>query len=99
MKTTKGLTNGRVCWNDDNTINLSCSFLADRGLHAHTIAKATGLSVGQVYYRCKQLGIRLRDYRNGKGAAVYLIKNYSVKNLNTSGKYTIRKFAKRPPVK
>jgi hypothetical protein len=42
-------------------------YLAERGFHGHTIAKHTGLSVSQVYYGCKQLGIRLRDYRDGVG--------------------------------
>lgn len=49
-------------------------FLALRGLHAKAIATATGISVWQVYQMCRQMKIRLRDYRDGRGpvgAAVY----------------------------
>lgn len=43
----------------------SVGYLAERGFHGETIARATGLSKGQVYYRTGQLGIPLRSYRDG----------------------------------
>jgi len=55
----------KILWGMD--INRTCKYLADRGLHARTIAEVTGLTATQVYYRCQRLGIHLRDYRDGKG--------------------------------
>lgn len=43
--------------------------LAEKGFTAEFIAKQTGLTVSQVNYRAAQAGIRLRDYRQGKGEA------------------------------
>ena len=40
--------------------------LARYGLHAKTIARCTGLTTGQVYYRLHKIGEHLRTYRNGK---------------------------------
>jgi len=36
------------------------------GMHAKTIARVTGLSEGQVRYRLKEKGVRLREYRDGR---------------------------------
>ncbi len=95
-----GLTNGRVGWSDGDCANLSCSYLADRGFHARTIAQATGLSINQVHYRCRMLGIHLRDYRDGKGGiAGVCIKFYTVKTIKPAQKETLRANAARPKVK
>lgn len=93
-----GLTNGRVGWKDEDAVNLSCSYLADRGLHARTIGEITGLTKGQVYYRCKQLGISLRDYRNGLGAASVLVNTFTISNLTQTSRRELRLRAKRPEV-
>jgi hypothetical protein len=48
-------------------VQSSVIYLAERGFHARTIARRTGLSVNQIYNACRKLGIRLRDYRDGVG--------------------------------
>lgn len=93
-----GLTNGRVGWEDEDMANLSCSYLADRGLHAHAIGEITGLTANQVYYRCRQLGISLRDYRNGYGAAAVLVTNFTVKNITPSAARELTRNASRPDI-
>lgn len=42
--------------------------MARRGYHAKTIGKKVGFSPAMVYYHCKLHGVKLRDYRNGKGS-------------------------------
>ncbi len=71
----------KVDWDILN--NLSFSQLAENGLHADVIAKASGLTVGQVHYRCKQLGMKLRDYRDGKTpTAELIISRYTVESMS-----------------
>lgn len=41
-------------------------YLGKHGFHAQTIADICGCTVSQVYLACAKLGIRLRDYRDGK---------------------------------
>ena len=50
----------------------SVRYLADRGFHAETIARATGLTKSQVYYRTGQLNIQLRSYRDGSSSTAKL---------------------------
>lgn len=45
----------------------SVEFLAVRGLHAQVIADCCGLAKWEVYRACRQMKVRLRDYRDGKG--------------------------------
>lgn len=61
----------RIQWNDEE--NIVCFHLVNHGLHGDTIARATGLSRAQVYYRAKRLGSRLRDYRDGRGPVASVI--------------------------
>lgn len=73
--------NKRVDWNLPE--NLAAGMLSQYGLHAHAIAKATGLSVSRIYYRNKKTGIRIRDYRNGQGPiARVIIENYSIDRIS-----------------
>jgi hypothetical protein len=52
------------------------------GFHAKKIGKLTGLSIGQVYYRNRLHGIRIRDYRDGIGkAATRVIKKYTIRTV------------------
>jgi hypothetical protein len=51
----------------DRVTRSSIIYFGERGFHASLIADKTGLEKGQVYYACRKLGIRLRDYRNGLG--------------------------------
>lgn len=44
------------------------AFMGSHGLHGHVIARVCGVSMSTVYYICKLKGIRLRDYRDGKGS-------------------------------
>ena len=63
--------------------NLDCVHLVNHGLHGSTIARATGLSVGQIYYRAKRMGIRLRDYRDGRGpVAATMLRTFTVKKMS-----------------
>lgn len=74
-------SHGRIDWQSIN--NLSCLQLAQHGFHAATIAKATGLTINQVYYRYREVGIQLRDYRNGKTAVSRVVmQKYSVKTID-----------------
>lgn len=73
--------NGRIDFTE-STENALLFNLAGKGYHGHVIAKLTGLTRGQVYTRCRQLGIRLRDYRNGKTREAF-------KDLNTQKKLLI----------
>ena len=57
--------NGRVDYKCAET--RSALDLASYGMHARTIAECSTLTVPQVYYRLKKIGIHLRDYRNGIG--------------------------------
>lgn len=52
--------------NVDKTLLDSVYYLANRGFHGDTIARATGLTKSQVYYRTGQLKIHLRAYRDGR---------------------------------
>ena len=81
-KEKRGLINGRIAWNMDE--NIICSYLAERGFHAHKIASLTGMTEGQVYNRCRLLGAKLRDYRNGETpAAKVILSNIRVKKMTT----------------
>lgn len=42
-------------------------YMALRGFHAWKIADVSGITISQVYTACRQMQIRLRDYRDGKG--------------------------------
>lgn len=57
--------NGRIDFTE-STENALLLQLASLGFHGRLIAEHTGLTAGQVYTRCYQLGIKLRDYRNGE---------------------------------
>lgn len=48
--------------------DFACLLLASLGQSAKSIARVTGLSVGQISYRLKMAHIQLRDYRNGNNA-------------------------------
>lgn len=41
-------------------------YLGCYGFHGQTIADALGITKYQVWRLCRQVGIRLRDYRDGK---------------------------------
>lgn len=85
----KGLKSGRIDW--VGIENLDCLTLIDHGLHAHTIAKATGLTIGQVQYRAKAAGQRLRDYRNGTGpVGTILFTKFKVSTMKPGTKSAIR---------
>lgn len=80
----------RIDWGDIG--NIDCIHLANYGLHASTISKATGLSRGQIYYRNKQVGVRLRDYRDGKGPVGHvLLRKFTVKNMESASENQIRR--------
>jgi hypothetical protein len=46
------------------------------GLYGHTIARRTGLSVGQVRTRLRQGGVQLKEYRNGGFLAEDVIQTF-----------------------
>ena len=49
-----------------DAIYRSVKYMAEYGFHAQTIADKVGISKGQIYSACGKLGLRLRDYRDGK---------------------------------
>lgn len=57
-------TNGRIDW-EGNWVNKAIAVLAARRYHGKFIAEITGLSVSQVYSRCRAYGIVLRQSRDG----------------------------------
>jgi len=70
----------RISWSDIE--NIDCVNLVNYGLHGDIIAKATGLSRCQVYYRARQVGIKLRDYRDGRGpVASTLLRKFTVRKM------------------
>jgi len=76
--------------------NLDCVNLVNHGLHGDTIARATGLSRGQVYYRAKCVGVRLRNYRDGKGpVAAVLLRRFTVKEVREETSEFVEKRLKK----
>lgn len=54
--------------------DLQCAYLGTAGFSATLIALKTGLSKAAVYYRLRMVGVRIRDYREGRNAiAQYVI--------------------------
>jgi hypothetical protein len=75
--------NHRVDWN--MTENLSfIGFVNNSGLHGKVIGQhCGGMTVGQVYNRCKKLGVKITDYRNGlTDSSKIIIKRFSVTTMN-----------------
>ncbi|MDD4984125.1 MAG: hypothetical protein PHH82_04805 [Candidatus ainarchaeum sp.] len=74
--------NRRVDWNMIENLSL-VGFVNNSGLHGKVIAQhCGGMSVGQVYNRCKKLGIKITDYRNGlTDSAKVVIKRFSVSTM------------------
>lgn len=59
--------------------NKDCVSLARRGFSLKLIRKYTGLTYGQIIYRCRKKNFNLSDFRNGVGtAAESILSNYSV---------------------
>jgi len=83
QKSKEGLHNGRVSWSQ--AINLCCYKLAKERFHGKVIARNTGLTVGQVYNRCRLLGFSLRDARNGLDEdSRVIIRKYRVSSISES---------------
>lgn len=84
-----GLTESRrIDWGDWR--NCIIAFWAERRFHGRFIAKQTGLTVGQVYERCRRYGIRLRDARDGSGAdSEAMAAQYGVGNINRANQRLI----------
>jgi hypothetical protein len=74
--------NRRIDWNMIENLSL-IGFVHNTGLHGKVIAQnCGGMSVGQVYNRCKRLGIRITDYRNGlTDSSKIIIKRFSVNTI------------------
>lgn len=53
--------------------DFDCVMLAEFGMELNTIAGYTGLSVNQVVYRLHKLGVRIRDFRQGRGKYARLV--------------------------
>ncbi len=79
---------GRIDW--DSWINCVVAFWAERRFHGKFIAKQTGLTVGQVYERCRRYNIGLRDARDGGGAnSEAIAKNYGAETITRARKRQI----------
>ena len=77
----KGLHNGRVQWSQ--AVNLCCYKLAKERFHGKVIAQNTGLTISQVYNRCRLLGFSLRDARNGLDEdSKIVIRKYRVSSIS-----------------
>jgi hypothetical protein len=53
--------------------DFDCLMLARFGMSSKTIAGYTGLTVAQVYNRLKKAGVKIRDFREGKGAYAQMV--------------------------
>lgn len=56
--------------------DFDCLMLAEFGMELKTIARHTGLSKGQVSYRTKKAGVRVRDFRQGMGPYARMVFQY-----------------------
>jgi hypothetical protein len=74
--------NHRVDWNIAENLSL-IGFVHNTGLHGKVIGQyCGGMTVGQVYNRCKKLGIKITDYRNGLTlSSKIVIKRFSVSTI------------------
>lgn len=45
--------------------DIQCLLMAKLGLSAKVISEKTGLTKGQITYRCQTAGLKIADYRNG----------------------------------
>lgn len=77
-------------WSVNGWMNHAVAFWANKRFSGREIAHQTGLTVGQVYERCRRYGISLRDARNGVGPdSEAVIKNYGVENISRTRKRQI----------
>lgn len=53
--------------------NIELIALANVGMTLKTISEFTGLSVSQVTYRCKIFGIKVTDFRHGRGPIAQMV--------------------------
>lgn len=71
---------GRIAW--DLPENLLAIVLSRHGLHAKAIGRITGLNPSAIYYRNKKRGVKIKDYRDGKGAIVQqVLSRYNVRSV------------------
>ncbi len=62
--------------------NMLACVLSQHGLHAKTIYKYTGIKPSAIYYRNKKKGIRIKDYRDGKGVVVQrILTEYNIRSI------------------
>jgi hypothetical protein len=50
----------------DHDLDFKVATLANFGWHLQAIADQTGLTKSQVSYRCRQAGVSVKAYRNGR---------------------------------
>ena len=71
-----------ITWNNINDC-LPVFVAQDMPLHGKVLAKMSGLSLNQVYYRLRKAGISLSDVRNGLvGAGKDTVERYTVTNVS-----------------
>ncbi len=93
-----GLSGNRIDW--DSVLNFCCIRLARERYHGRVIARATGLTVGQVYNRLHQCGVRLRYERDGLGEHnKIIIKRFSVRTISKANEALLRSTIKTPEIK
>ena len=62
--------------------NMLACVLSQHGLHAKTIYQYTGINPSSIYYRNRKKGIRIKDYRDGKGVVVQrILTQYNIRNI------------------
>jgi hypothetical protein len=71
----------RVDWDDPKNITALHVVVREFAFDGPTLARMTGLSVGQVYYRLQRYGVSLRDLRKGEyGYGAEVMKEYTLTN-------------------
>lgn len=81
---TKLLTKRNRISFENNPKDLETAILAEAGMCGNYIASQTGYSRGQVYTRTKKAGVKISDYRNGKGWVADVVRQVLRKKTSTS---------------
>lgn len=83
----------RINWEEESVAWLA-SRMADQGFSARYIGQETGLKPSAVYYRLRELGIHITDYRNGIGPVAQQIRRQTAEITDRDIAKRIRKMLK-----
>lgn len=67
-----------------NQEDFECCLLADLAMGVKAISSFTRLSTGQISYRLKKAGIKIKDYREGRGKYAAMVFNFLSRRAATA---------------